>query len=166
MDYKGEDTATADAGGSSLPEASFEGVMAGQFQIPHSSNTLVEWDTVNREVGPVDYDSTTGRLEILSGGEGLYQISCSVTFFPNATGDREYQLFIQRSGTDFDVYPLFLASTGANFPTVCAGSYTARVQAGSYVYLTANQYSGAAMDLYTATPAFRLNYLTVVRLAP
>jgi hypothetical protein len=107
-----------------------------------TDETVDAWFTFSPE--NISFDDVTGIATIDSGQDGVYEVSYTVVFVANATGDR--RCFISINNDDTVKYG-GRSMTGNSEPTTLTGSCIVTLAATDTVRLRVYQTSGAALNL-------------------
>jgi len=120
----------------------------GSQSLNHATPTAIAFDAEDFDTDTL-HDNATNNTRLTAQIAGIYRIYGAVVFAANSTGQRDFT-FRVNGVTYAGGFEGPANSTGAN-PTVCPASTTFQLAAGDYVELVAEQLSGGALNVITAS---------------
>lgn len=133
-------------------------VLTGTQSLTNSSTVRINANTVEYQSASI-WDAENFQFVIPDGGDGVYQLSASVSYDSNATGRRSCDI-----STDAARLSSELNSTDTAANVRYSTSTTDALVAGDVVWFTGFQTSGGALDVIGSDT--NVTHLAIVRVCP
>ena len=125
---------------------SCQAAVTGVKSIPNATATAIAWDAENWDTNSIHSTSSNkSRFTIPTNFDGVYEVSCNVTYVASAAGTVRY-VQIYKNGS---AVALIANSEviNATYGAVCNGVYQIQCAAGDYLELFAYQDSGGSLNI-------------------